>query len=99
MNYLIILLAHLYADSHLQGSHISKYKCDTQYMMALHCAMYSLVMTLTLYYTLHIGIWSLPVLFLSHWYIDHQAKCQGKLNDWWDLSLHLTVVALIIGIK
>jgi len=97
INYAIILFVHLYADTHLQGSHISKFKCDTKYMMALHCTMYSLLVSITLYMTLGIDLWSLPVLVVSHYIIDHYAACKMKLNDWQDLFAHLIIITLIIG--
>ena len=92
----IILIAHLLGDMAFQGSFVSANKCIKPFIMMYHSLLVSLIVSYALYATLGISYWSLPILFLSHWYIDDMAKCKGKMNDWWDLCLHLIIIATLI---
>jgi len=98
INIVVVLLAHFYADFHLQGSYIAGKKCDTKEMMFLHCIMYSLVVSLALWWAYGIGFWSIIILFASHWVIDGFWGCDNKLTLWQDQALHLIII-IIVGLR
>lgn len=92
----LILISHFYSDYVAQGSFVSQKKCNTRFYMFYHCLLYSLIVGATMYLTMHVSLWSIPILFVTHWFIDDVAACRAKLNDWQDLLAHLIVIEVLI---
>ncbi len=109
ISFFIVLAAHLWSDFALQGSHVSTFKCEKRFLMGYHVTLYSLIMSITLFYTFQVPLWSFVVLFISHWWLDTQLTCRPKIVDvfkvypqsleYFDLLCHLLVILILIGVS
>jgi len=109
ISFYIVLVAHFMSDYWMQGSHVSRNKCETKFMMFYHVILYSLVMSITLFYTFQVPLWSFAVLFSSHWSLDYYLTCKPKIIDifktypqslnYFDLLAHLTIILILIGVS
>lgn len=84
ITFLILYFWNLVLDYPLQGSFLSEYKCKSNYVLYVHCAIWGLGMGLAL---LPLGLfawWKLAMLFFGHLVIDYW-KCRGHYK-----KCHLT---------
>jgi len=103
IDYLIILAVHLYADFHLQGSHISAKKCDVPFMMILHCTLYASIMSIVYYFVFdRHSIAVFLILWLSHYLLDNYGclftKNHKEMSIWLDQAVHLAIALMLYWI-
>lgn len=104
INFLILYFCNLILDYPLQGNFLSEYKCKSNYVLYVHCAIWGLGMFLVLIPLELFAWWKLPMLFGGHLIIDYW-KCRGlykkiKLSDmgayYIDQSLHVVQTLLCL---
>jgi hypothetical protein len=101
-NILILILAHYIADYPLQGDFLGVYKSKYDYLLFVHCFIWTGIMCLVLQYLDIFAIWKMIYLFVGHWVVDRW-KCRHKDNKelgltkllWIDQSIHFLQVLLV----
>lgn len=110
---LVVTLAfHFYGDHHCQGSFVSDHKCHKNYWMFYHTGLYACFVGAWISFYFGIPLWTMPILWASHWAIDHTVKCNLKFIvwvkdncnysiwiDWLDLIAHLIVIGGLIWLS
>lgn len=92
---LSLFFLHWIADFIFQNRFISSQKCDMPLMMAIHCLIYGGVF----YLVLHLSIWLVLFIIVTHYFIDHFSSCKDKLSLFEDQLLHLMVLGIVWGLS
>ena len=100
--FLILYVCNLILDYPLQGTFLAEYKSKSNYILFVHCAIWSLGLSIILIPLGLFAWWKVVMLLVGHYVIDYW-KCRGiykkwNIKDWTSLyidqSLH--IVQLII---
>ena len=96
------MLAHYIADFSLQGQFLATYKGKYDYLLFVHCFIWTGVLSLVLQYLGIFALWKMMYLFLGHWLTDRW-KARHKDNEklgltklmWMDQSVHILQIVLV----
>lgn len=81
LNFIILYFCNLVLDYPLQDEFLKKYKCENNYALFVHCAIWALGLSLVL---IPIGLfawWKVAMLLIGHFIIDYW-KCRGIYKEW-----------------
>src|SRR5574344_1639132 len=79
-DFFILFVGHCIGDYPLQGEFLSKYKSKNNFILAIHCALYTMSILVALLFTNSSGdiynyrTWVIGIIFISHFIID-KWKC------------------------
>ena len=102
--FLILYVANLILDYPLQDDFLKKYKCESNYALFVHCAIWGLGLSVVLMPLGLFAWWKVAMLFFGHDVIDYW-KCRGVYKKWnigdWqslyiDQSLHVIQIILCL---
>lgn len=102
MNILWLILAHFIADYPLQGDFLAQTKGKYWYSLFAHSVIYGLTVALCFQLIGVLAIWKVPVLILSHIFIDY-FKATAKNKDkalttylYLDQALHIIINIILM---
>lgn len=103
ITFIILYFLNLVLDYPLQDEFCKKYKCENNYVLFVHCAIWALGLYIALYFMDMDTYWKLGMLLIGHFVIDYW-KCRGLykkyMNDFTayyiDQSLHVCQVLLCL---
>ena len=102
--FLILYFCNLVLDYPLQDEFLKKYKCENNYALFVHCAIWALGLSIVL---MPLGLftwWKVIMLLVGHFVIDYW-KCRGLYKKWnikdWtslyiDQLLHIVQILLCL---
>lgn len=103
MNFIILYFLNLILDYPLQDEFCKKYKCENNYVLFVHCAIWAFGIYIGLYFLGLASIWKLFMLLIGHYVIDYW-KCRGLYKKYMkdltayyiDQSLHVVQILLCL---
>lgn len=81
INFLILYFCNLVLDYPLQGTFLAEYKCKSNYILFVHCAIWALGLSIVLIPLGLFAWWKVIMLLLGHYAIDYW-KCRGLYKKW-----------------
>ena len=104
INLLILYIANLILDYPLQDEFLKKYKCESNYALFVHCAIWAGGLSIVLMPLCLFAWWKVAMLMIGHYVIDYW-KCRRiykkwNIKDWTSLyidqALHVVQVILCL---
>lgn len=103
--FIILYFCNLVLDYPLQDDFLKKYKCEYNYFLFVHCAIWALGLSIVLMPLNLFAWWKVFMLLAGHYAIDYW-KCRRLYKKWWgmkdmtslyiDQTLHIAQVALCL---
>lgn len=98
--FLALLLAHLLYDFHWQGPFIAENKGKHDFLLAVHCMTWALLLWAVLAVTGYNSWWKLGVLYATHYFIDYWKSHKPQTPEnfkliYVDQALHLVTIILV----
>jgi hypothetical protein len=78
---LILVFAHCVLDYPLQGSFLASEKSKSNFVLAVHCIIWSLGISIVLMYLGLFAWWKVIMLLVGHYCMDYW-KCRGLYKKW-----------------
>lgn len=103
INFIILYFLNLVLDYPLQDEFCKKYKCENNYVLFVHCAIWALGIYIALHFLGLAAIWKLIMLLVGHYAIDYW-KYRGLYKKYMkdftsyyiDQSLHFIQILLCL---
>ena len=101
--FIILYFLNLVLDYPLQGTFLAEYKSKKNYILFVHCAIWSLGIYIALHFLGLATVWKLIMLLVGHYIIDYW-KCRGLYKKYMkdftayyiDQSLHVVQILLCL---